>query len=391
MRLPGSDYLRELRQARRFRSLPAAWKEIVFYAEDAASRVHFAPIIRHLIGPLGRRICYLTSSPSDPVLETAGDHLRAFYVGQRLFRTWLFMDLDARVMVMTLPDLESFQVKRSRVHPVHYVYVFHSMVSTHMIYRPQAFDHFDTILAAGPHHEREIRARERIYGLPAKDIVDHGYGRLDSILETAARAGAPGAGGGGDRKRVLVAPTWAPEGLLEDRGVELVEAILAGGFQVTVRPHPMTAKKWPRAIEALDRFRAEPAFELETDVASQESLHRSDLMISDYSGAALEYALGLERPVLFVDVPRKVRNADYRRLGCQPVEVSLRSEIGEVLPAAELARIAEVIDRLCAEPERFRRRIRRVRERTIYNVGRSGIAGAEAIARLAGEEAPAGE
>ncbi len=386
MRLPGAGYLRELRAARRFRGLPAEWRSIVFYAENAASYVHFEPILRHLTGPLGRRVAYLTSSPSDPVLAAGGERIRAFCVGRRLFRTWLFMDLDARVMVMTLPDLESFQVKRSRVRPVHYVYVFHSMVSSHMIYRPQAFDHFDTVLAAGPHHVREIRARERLYGLPAKEIVEHGYGRLDSILEAAA--GNARAGGG--QKRVLVAPTWAPEGLLEGWGSELVEAILAGGFQVTVRPHPMTARKWPRALAALERFRADPDFELETDVASQESLHRSDLMVSDFSGAALEYALGLERPVLFVDVPRKVRNPEYERIDCEPVEVALRAEVGEVLPVDDLARIAESIGRLCAEPERFRERIRRVRERTIYNVGRSGAAGAKAIARLA-DEGAAGE
>ncbi len=376
-------YLRELREARRFRSLPAEWRSIVFYAEDAASWVHFEPILRHLTGPLERRVAYLTSSPSDPVLDAGGDRIRAFYVGQRLFRTWLFMALDARVMVMTLPDLESFQVKRSRVRPVHYAYVFHSMVSTHMIYRAQAFDHFDTVLAAGPHHVREIRAREQTYGLPSKEIVEHGYGRLDSILG-AAEAGVGARAGG--RKRVLVAPTWAPEGLLEGWGVELVEAILAGGFQVTVRPHPMTARKWPRALAALERFRADPDFELETDIASQDSLHRSDLMVSDYSGAALEYALGLERPVLFVDVPRKVRNPEYERLGCEPVEVALRAEVGEVLPVGGLERIGESLGRLCAEPERFRERIRRVRERTIYNVGGSGVAGAEAIARLADEQ-----
>mgnify|MGYP003326545469 CR=1 FL=1 len=46
-------------------------------------------------------------------------------------------------------------------------------------------------------------------------------------------------------------------------------------------------------------------------MSTQESLHRSDLMISDWSGAALDYALGLNKPVLFIDVPRKVNNLDY--------------------------------------------------------------------------------
>ncbi len=393
MKLPGAGYLRELSEARRFRALPAESRAIVFYAEDASSGVHYEPILRYLTGPLGREIAYLTSSPSDPILTLGNDKIHAFCVGHRVFRTWVLMDLVADVMVMTLPDLERFQVKRSRVHPVHYVYVFHSMVSTHMIYRERAFDHFDAILAVGPHHLREIRAAEEIRDLPAKNLIEHGYGRLDAILEQSSGA-RPVAGG--DPRRVLIAPSWDPQGLLETRAIELVENVLAGGHHVTVRPHPMTGRKWPKVIRALERYRDRSRcaggaqtqrFVLETDIVSQESLHRSDVMISDWSGVALEYAFGLERPVLFVDVPRKVRNAEYERIGCEPVEASLRAEIGEVISLEKLDGIGDSIDRLCAEPDRFRERIRQVRDRSIFNLGRSGIVGAEAIARLADERA----
>ena len=30
---------------------------------------------------------------------------------------------------MDMPDLEKFHIKRSKVYPVHYIYVFHSMFS----------------------------------------------------------------------------------------------------------------------------------------------------------------------------------------------------------------------------------------------------------------------
>ncbi len=383
MKLPGAGYLRELREAQRFRALPAASRSIVFYAEDTASRVHFEAILRHLTGPMGREVAYLTSCPSDPILALSNDGIHAFCIGHRVFRTWVLMDLVADVAVMTLPDLETFQVKRSRVHPVHYVYVFHSMVSTHMIYRQQAFDHFDTVLAVGPHHLREIRAAEETRGLPPKNLIEHGYGRLDSILEESCSGAGPVAGD--DRRRVLVAPSWDPQGLLETRATDLVENLLASGHHVTVRPHPMTVRNWPKVIRALARFGDRSRFVLETDIASQDSLHRSDVMISDWSGAALEYAFGLGRPVLFVDVPRKVRNTEYERIGCEPVEVSLRAEIGEVISPEKLDRIGDSIDRLCTGPDRFRERIRRIRESTIFNVGRSGIVGAEAIARLADE------
>ena len=72
-------------------------------------------------------------------------------------------------------------------------------------------------------------------------------------------------------------------------------------------------------------------FSYEANVAGQDSLHESDLMISDWSGAALEYAFGLNKPVLFVDVPRKVNNLDYEELGIEPFEAEMREKIGIIM------------------------------------------------------------
>ena len=35
------------------------------------------------------------------------------------------------------------------------------------------------------------------------------------------------------------------------------------------------------------------------------SLYQSDLMISDWSGVAFEYAFAFNKPVIFCDVPKK--------------------------------------------------------------------------------------
>ena len=56
----------------------------------------------------------------------------------------------------------------------------------------------------------------------------------------------------------------------------------------------------------------------------------ADLMISDWSGAALEYAFGIERPVLFLDVARKINNPRYVDLGIEPIEARMREQIGAV-------------------------------------------------------------
>lgn len=379
--------LKVWRDWRRFRKLAAEDREIVFFAEDAASWVHLGPIVEALGGQLGRRVCYLSSDPADPVFERQIPNVESFAIGSGALRTYAFTDMQASVLVMTMPDLETFHIKRSKSHAVHYAYVFHSLVSSHMVYRPCAFDYYDTILCAGPHHVEEIRAAEALRALPEKRLVEHGYGRLDAVIAEARRQGPPPPG---EPLRVLVAPSWGDSCLLETRGVELTRVLLDAGLHVTLRPHPMTGRHSPGVIDGLRAFRGHERFELEVDIASQESFHRSHLMVSDWSGAALEYAFGLERPVLFVDVPRKVNDAGYEALGCEPLEVSIRHEIGEILPPDRLGDAPQAIRRLCAAPGAFRERIVASRARHVFNVGASGRVGAEEIAGLTDRAAGTG-
>ena len=52
--------------------------------------------------------------------------------------------------------------------------------------------------------------------------------------------------------------------------------------------------------------------------------------MSDWSGVAFEYALGLKKPVIFVDVPRKVNNQKYKEIQIDPIEVIIREHMGVV-------------------------------------------------------------
>ena len=367
------------RGMRRFRALPRRDRAIVFYAEDGASWVHFEPVIRALTTTHGQGVCYLTSSPRDPVLEREDEAVRAFYIGDGACRTFLLRILEAGVVVMTMPDLETFHIKRSK-YPVHYIYLHHSIVSTHMIYRRGAFDGFDTVFCVGPHHLAEIRETEALYGLKPKALAEHGYGRLDSIIAAAKASPTPEEGPG---RRILIAPSWGPHGLLESCGARLVEILLAAGHRVTVRPHPMTRRHSPKLLDSLDaRFASHPRFAYEEDLASQDSLHASHLMISDWSGAALEYAFGLKRPVLFVDVPRKANNPEYTRLSAEPIEVFIREEIGAVITPDRLDQTPRLVDALCAQAGAFAERAVALRSRWIYNLGKSGEVGAAYIAAM---------
>jgi len=205
-----------------------------------------------------------------------------------------------------------------------------------MVYRTGAFDFYDTIFCAGPHHIEEMRAIEKARGLQNKNLVEHGYARLDSILDQAesrSSAGAMSDAKSDDPLHVLIAPSWGADGTIESGlGKSIVKSLLSQGIKVTLRPHPQTLIFYRNQVDSIiETHKENSLFFYELNVAGQDSLHDSDIMVSDWSGAALEYAFGLKKPVLFVDVPRKVNNNDYQEIEIEPLEVGIRSKIGAII------------------------------------------------------------
>jgi YidC/Oxa1 family membrane protein insertase len=367
-----------------YAKLPAADRVITFYAEDGSSWPHLEPIVTALVEQHGESICYLTSSDDDPILTADRAGVRPFSVGEGMGRSFLFQTMETGVLVATVPQLGIAVLPRSR-HAEHlgtqYLYVFHSMASTHMIYEPDGFDHYDTIFTVGPYMEPELRRREALAGLPVRELIPHGYGRLDTIRRQVADVARPAGVG---PPTVLVAPSWGPTCIFETIGVPIVQALLDGGCRVIARPHPMTAKRTPRAIDELTSvFGSHPDVVIDRDVAATTSLAESHLMVSDWSGAALEYAFGFERPVLFVDVERKVNNPEYESFGIEPFEVGIRELIGGVVAPDDLTALAPAVHALVADAPAWPARLAAIREESIFNVGRSGEVAAAVVAEKA--------
>ena len=382
MKIIESVFGKERRELEKFNKLNLDERSIVFYSEDISSFVHFEQIIHELTKEMGYQICYVTSAKDDPILNSQNKKIKAFYIGLGATRTKFFMELKAEVLVMTMPSLETYFIKRSRVYPVHYVYVFHSINSTHRNYRKNAFDHFDSIFCTGPHHVKEIVATEQLYNLKRKNLVKCGYGLIDKLQKNKPVKNQEMCTKDG-RKKILVAPSWGKKGLLETKGPELVKILLDAGYHVTVRPHPMTVRKWPKIIKTIrSEFKDESNFEMETDVSSFESLYSTYGLISDWSGIGFEYAFVCERPVLYVDVPHKNNNPDYNKISCEPLESSIRNLIGVVISPNELEGIPKIIESTYENIDLFKTKVQEVRNKTVFNFGQSGINGAQEIVKI---------
>ena len=389
MKITKSIFGKEDNDIEKFNELDLDERSIVFYSE---SSVILYPYVEEIIRELQNRdqkVCYLTSSKDDPILKNKNENVRVFYIGDsELGKMNFFLRLKAKMLIMTMPDLGSYHIKRSKEFPVHYIYTFHSMNSTHMEFQKDAFDEFDSIFCVGPYQVQELRATEQLYNLKRKNLVECGYGLLDKLLKLRSSFPEKKNLLKNNKKNILIAPSWGKQNLLESTGIELVKTLLDAGYHVTVRPHPMTSKKSPKTIKQIkERFEKNPDFLLDTNTSSFEQLFSSYALITDWSGIGYEYAFVCERPVIYIDVPKKSHNKEYEKIGLVPFEISIRDKIGEVVSVQNIETIPDRIEFLYSNSNNFENKIQKIRNDAIFNIGESGKVTASEIIRIISEKA----
>ena len=319
-----------MRAAMRYSGQPAKNRQLTFYSEGKNYWPHLGGLVCYVLDHSDIDVSFVTSDPNDPVFAVDNPRLHIFLIDQGAVRNYLFENIDTDLFVMTMPDIDQYQVKRSK-NPVHYLYTQHALVSLHMVYRLGAFDHYDTIFCGGPHHVTEMRAIEAAHELEPKTLVEHGYAWLDNVV-AQAKIREQGTQDDGP-KHILLAPSWGPEGVIESGvGGHLVDQLIEQGYRVTLRPHPETIKHAKPAVDAIVSTHTDnPNFAYEGNVSGQDSLHSSDVLITAWSGMAFDYAFGLGKPVVFIDVPKKINNPDYTQIPLTPVEIAMRERIGQVI------------------------------------------------------------
>jgi len=372
---------------RRYRKLSADWRNIVIYSESGQDWHYFEPLVEVLNAQLQKKVTYVTSDVTDPGLSRHHDLFNAICIPAGFFLTLYFNMQKADVVVLTMMDLDNLQLKKS-INPVHYIYLFHSLGSTHMVDHANSYDAYNSLFCVGPHHIAELLKRESIAGLPARNLFEYGHPRLENLLAAASQSGDAHSG----PPVVLIAPTWGDDSIFNTCGDELTGLLLDAGYRVIVRPHYQTLTLTPDAINQLKAKYGDHAhFEYQDRMGESDTLFRSDILISDWSAMAIEYALALEKPVLFVDLPRRVRNPDWQELEIEPLEASFRKLAGDIVSPQNLAEVPGKISRLLDAREEFQQAMQTLRPQMVFNIGNSIELGAREIARLADEAAQARE
>lgn len=361
---------------RRFMS--SGTKPLVFYSESNGFYKYYKGTIDFILKNTNIPLHYITSDPKDNIFNMVQEYpqIHPYYIDSTSLIT-LMMKMDADVVVMTMPDLENYQIKKSIVRKdTKYIYIPHCMDSLNMTMRKGSMDHFDAVLVAGKHHREEIEKTEAVYGLVKKEIVNCGYPLLDDMRrEYSARDKVKK-----NRKTVLIAPSWQKDNIVDSCLDELLDLLKEEDYHVIVRPHPQHVRHMPERMNQLkENYQANPNIEIQTDFSSNDTVFDADLMITDWSGIAYEYAFTTCKPVLFIDTPMKVMNPEYTKIDTVPINIWMREIIGSVVKPEEMEKVPGELKKLLENSEKYHESIEHFVEEYVYHLGTSGEVGARYI------------
>ncbi len=364
---------REKEDYKRF--LKASGKKIVFYSEKNGFYKYYRNIIEEIVKRTNIVIHYITSDPLDEVFQMESVQFKPYYIGENRMIV-LMMKMETDLMVMTTPDLENFQLKRSYVKKdIEYIYVPHDVNSSNLTFHKNALDHFDTIFTSGFKNKEEIKEREEKYALPSKNLVEWGSGVIDNMTESYMELSKEKKAG---KKTILIAPSWQKDNIFDSCIEEMLDELIQTDYQVIVRPHPQYVRHFEGRVDLLAEKYKKDGVEFQKDFSSNKTVYMADLLVTDWSSISLEYAFSTLKPVLFINTPMKVVNGDYQELSTVPIDIELRDQVGISLELDRVgAKVVSAVDRLLFDQQFSPQSMQGLKEKYLYHPGESGKIGAK--------------
>jgi len=376
---------RELEKARekvdmeRFYSVK---KELVFFSEQSGFYKYFEHFINYIIENSDITVHYLTADINDQVFKFDKPQFEAYFCSDSGFQGLIttFMEMDCKVLAMTMADFHVYHFKRSIVNKnIEYIYIDHGLGSGNLTLRQGALNHYDTIFCNSKDYNEEIRATERVYELNDKNLVDVGFGLLDMLIENYSKQERPKR----DKPQILIAPSWQRDNLLEYCLAPLLEGLFKLDAYIIIRPHPEFIKRFPAKMKVIfEKYSGNISggqLEIQTDFSSNSTVYNSDLVVTDWSSIGLEYSLTTKRPTLFINTPMKVMNPEWQKIDVQPMDIWLRDRIGKSLDVDKFEEIEAVVTHLLDSGDEYKTVIEDMMREHLYNIGNTAEVGGKYI------------
>lgn len=354
--------------------------DLVFYSEGKQYWNTFRPVLEAL-DEWNVPYYFISSDATDPGLSHKGTiGCRSRFVSPKLTPPFL-NHLKANMVVMTTPQIGVLTIRRSKW-VAHYAHLVHAPTDL-FTYRKFAFDHFDSVLTAGPHQIKAARHLEALRGTPEKRLFETGCCYYD-VLAKQPRTDAEKRPGNTTEAQtiILVAPTWKPYGFLNRFGKRLIGGLSKDPcFRVIFRPHPQSFISFPDVLEEIkNEFKDNERFEFDQNADGSDSMNRSHILVSELSGIVFDYAFLQRKPTLIFNGDPDLRGFEAEDFDYPMWEVAVRSQVGTEFGVDDIdslgTKVKQTLQRFSPED------ILSFRDRNIYNFGKAGTVAASQILEI---------
>jgi hypothetical protein len=340
------------------------FSNIVFFSEGDNYFPTFKPLIDQLVSR-GIKCSYISMSEDDKGLTLNNPLIKSYYIGPGI-GSMVFMNmLEAGIVIMTTPGLNSLTIKRSPG-VKKYVHIVHSPIDV-LSYRKFSFDHFDYVMCSGQYQIDSLLKLEKIRDSKPKELLQTGCAYMDVLAKKAE-----GSTNIID-KCILIAPTWGPNSALARYGSGFVTNLADSGYSVIVRPHPQMLKSQKKLIKTLVKETSKNSnISWDFNPDGHPSLSSATILISDMSGVIFDFSFIYKKPVISLLYDIETKGSELEDCTDKNLwELGVRKQLGSLVDAQGISELNSTVQKQL-EDDSFAKNIVELRDKSLFNFGSVG-------------------
>ena len=354
--------INSFKEITRYKKTEDKFKKIVIFTENNNYSFFFKEIVdKLLINNIP--ISIISSDKNDIFLNYKNENLNVFIIESFFLLQYFFSNIKCENFIMTTSDLGNGIINKSPF-TKNYLYIFHSLISTTVAYKKNAFKNYDSFFCPSKIHRKELE--EFFFNEKKKKyFFEIGYPKIKELKSYRPI--------NTDRKnKILIAPTWGSDSAINKKEIFLlIEKLLEKKYIVIFRPHPMSFEKDKNSINSIiNKYKYHENFKLSSDKDNSEVFFNCEFLITDWSGSAIEFSLAFQKPSIFLNTNQRIRNKDIKK-GDKILDTTFenicRSEIGVILKTENFGEIDKKLENLAQNLNQFREKIINFEYKNLYN------------------------
>ena len=254
--------------------------DIVIYSEGKQYWNVFEPLLDEFEAK-NIKVSFYTSDKQDCVFNKSYQFIDSKYIGSRNISYLKLSILKSNICIMTTPNLNVFQLKKSP-NVKHYIHIIHHLGSL-LTYRLYGLEYYDSVICSSEYQKEEVQKLEKIRKNKNKEICVAGCTYLDNLNKNKQEK----YNNNQNTKIITIAPSWGPNSLLNKYGEKLIEQLKNIKAEVTIRPHPQSYISEKKLIEKLINLTKNTAITIDNSTNNTDILFKTDVLISDFSSIIL--------------------------------------------------------------------------------------------------------